>query len=93
MQKYNSIRIGEYVYCQPAIGKGSFSKVYYGYQSTSGDVVAVKKINKSCLQKLSADRITKEIELLKKLDHRSIIKYRDMITISILLVITTMEGR
>lgn len=73
------IQIGDYVYCHPHIGKGSFSKVYYGYHSPSKDIVAIKKINKSSLQKLSNDRVTKEIDLIKKLDHRNIIKYRDTI--------------
>lgn len=74
-----SIQIGEYIYYHPSIGKGSFSKVYYGYHSPSGEVVAIKKMRKSSLQKLSSERIIKEIELVKKLDHRNIVRYKDML--------------
>ena len=66
-QSKSSTKIGDYVYCYPSIGKGSSSRVYYGYHSSTGNVVAVKKISKNSIQKISMERITHEIELMKKL--------------------------
>lgn len=80
MQKHNSTQVGDYVYYSPAIGKGSFSRVYYGHNTINRDVVAIKKMNKSSVQKISSDRINGEINLIKKLDHRNIVRYRDMVT-------------
>lgn len=75
-----STKINDYIYYYPAIGRGSSSKVYYGHHSPSGNVVAIKKINKSSLQKISIERVTNEIELMKKLNHSNIVTYKDMIT-------------
>jgi serine/threonine protein kinase len=75
-----STKIGDYVYCHPAIGRGSSSRVYYGYHSPTGDVVAVKKISKNSIQSMSMERIKNEIELMKKLNNENIIRYKDMIS-------------
>ena len=80
MLSHNSIQVGDYVYYQPKIGKGSFSKVYYGEHIVSKNTVAIKKISKKSIQKLSLDRLMKEIDLLKELDHPNIVKYRDMLS-------------
>jgi len=76
----SSTKIGDYVYCHPAIGKGSSSRVYYGYHSSTGNVVAIKKINKNAVQKISMERIMNEIELMKKLNDSNIVQYKDMVT-------------
>ena len=78
-QSKSSTKIGDYVYCYPSIGKGSSSRVYYGYHSSTGNVVAVKNISKNSIQKISMERITHEIELMKKLNDSNIVQYKDMI--------------
>lgn len=80
LETKSSTKIGDYVYCHPAIGKGSSSRVYYGYHSSTGNVVAVKKISKNSIQKISMERITNEIELMKKLNDSNIVQYKDMIS-------------
>lgn len=74
-----SYKIGPYLYYKPAIGKGSFSRVYQGYNVTSKQPVAVKKISKDALKKMSISRLNKEIELIKKLDHPNIVRFFDVI--------------
>ena len=76
-----SSRIGEYVYFTPAIGKGSYSKVFLGHKITdpknSPNYVAIKRISTNHMKKLSAPRIKREIELLKKLSHPNIVSFHD----------------
>jgi serine/threonine protein kinase len=84
-----STKIGDYVYCHPAIGKGAFSRVYYGYHSSTGVVVAIKKMRKVSLQKHSMERINTEIELMKKLNHINIVRYKDVIVDSNCIYIIT----
>ena len=40
-----SVPNSNYVYYIRKIGKGSFSKVYKGYNIMTGDIVAIKKID------------------------------------------------
>jgi len=71
--------IGDYIYYHPAIGKGSYSRVYSGYHQESKLSVAVKKISKQSIQLVSKDKIDNEIELMKGLNNQNIVKYIDMI--------------
>ena len=73
--------IGCYLYNNNFIGKGSFSKVYVGYKK--GDI---KKENKYAIKKIYKKNdekylkyIDKEIEIMKKLNHKNIIKLYDII--------------
>lgn len=79
-----SSRIGEYVYFTPAIGKGSYSRVFLGHKITDTrnppDYVAIKRISTSHMKKLSAPRIKREIDLLKKLSHPNIVSFHDAFT-------------
>lgn len=79
-----SSRIGEYVYFTPAIGKGSYSKVFLGYKFTDTsnfpNYVAIKRISTGHMKKLSVPRIKREIELLKKLSHPNIVRFHDAFT-------------
>lgn len=74
-----AVQIGDYVYYHPAIGKGKFSKVYFGYHSSSNDNVAVKKISKKSIERSSLERIENEVELLKKIKHQNVVSFKDVI--------------
>src|SRR5437016_6259005 len=73
-----SSRIGDYIYFTPAIGKGSFSKVFLGYHISDTkrppDYVAIKRIGTTHMKKLTISRIQREIDLLKKLSHKNIVR-------------------
>ncbi|EEB09272.2 STE/STE11/CDC15 protein kinase Cdc7 [Schizosaccharomyces japonicus yFS275] len=58
------------------LGKGAFGTVYRGLNMQNGETVAVKKIKLSKMLKTNLQVIQTEIELLKKLDHPNIVKYR-----------------
>lgn len=81
MNKNQSIeKIGNYLFFHPHIGRGSFSKVYRGQNiNCKNDDVAIKKINKIKVEKI-LDRIEKEIEIIKSLNHPNIIQYKNIFT-------------
>lgn len=71
------------------IGRGQFGAVYRALNLNTGQMVAVKRIG---LQDLSEDEISnlmKEVDVLKRLSHPSIVKYEGMVrstdTLSIVL--------
>ena len=71
--------IGDYIYHNDFIGKGSFSKVYIGYKKNNkGKKYAIKKIYKKPDSKYIY-YIEKEIEIMNKLDHKNIIKLYETI--------------
>jgi serine/threonine-protein kinase ULK/ATG1 len=73
---YNQgVRIGNYVYYVPCIGKGSFSKVFIGHHIQDDKLVAIKRINTSSIKKMSLTRINSEITLLQRLNHINIVKF------------------
>lgn len=73
---YNhGVRVGNYVYYTPYIGKGSFSKVFIGHHIQNNKLVAIKRINTTSIKKMSITRINSEISLLQKLDHINIVKF------------------
>lgn len=81
----NSSRIGNYIYYNPPIGSGSFSKVFIGRRIIAGEIdeheyVAIKKINAVSLKKISLMRIHREINILKKINHPNIVKYHEAFT-------------
>ncbi|MCQ2818244.1 MAG: mitogen-activated protein kinase kinase kinase [archaeon] len=60
------------------MGEGSYGKVYQAFNEKYGQMVAIKEIDVEKLSKKSkniADSLEIEIELLSKLNHKSIIKY------------------
>ena len=63
-----------YIICRPAIGRGSFSKVYRGYHKTTKNEVALKKIQFSKLDNNVKDKVVSEINILQKMDHINIMK-------------------
>jgi serine/threonine protein kinase len=62
------------------IGSGGFGDIFIGYRNTTGEAVAVKRIEKDKLGKSNDAhiQITKEVAALQKLDHPNILKYYDM---------------
>lgn len=79
MSRQQSYKIGDYIYYAPAIGKGSFSKVYVGYKIGHRRMrVAIKKISHT--KKINIHKVQREVELLKSFDHPNIVKFYDAIT-------------
>ena len=74
----STFNIGKYLIYRKRIGKGSFSTVYKGIDSDTGKVCAVKEINLDNLDK-HLDNIKKETNLLRKLNHRNIVKLYDVV--------------
>lgn len=60
------------------IGRGSFSSVYKGYNKINNLPVAVKKINDDIVSKMKK-YIKREIEVMKKLKHKNILKLYEVI--------------
>ncbi|XP_070210335.1 serine/threonine-protein kinase ULK3-like [Littorina saxatilis] len=62
------------------IGSGSYATVYKAYKKTGiREVVAIKCILKSSLNKSSTENLLTEIELLKNLKHKHIVELRDFL--------------
>ncbi len=70
-------KISKYSYNNNYIGKGSFSKVYMGYDDEHNHY-AIKKIYKKNDIKY-INLIEKEIEIMEKLNHKNIVKLYDKI--------------
>ena len=73
-----SVPNSNYVYYIRKIGKGSFSKVYKGYNIITGDIVAIKKIDLD-MKPLMIKRLKMEIEIMKTLKHKHIVELYDVI--------------
>jgi serine/threonine protein kinase len=58
------------------IGKGAYGKVYKGINLNNGTLVAMKEIP---ISKEYIRTIKKEINVLKNLNHKNIVKYEDAI--------------
>ena len=63
-----------YIIQKRFIGKGSFSKVYYGYHSETKMEIAMKKIRFTSLQNTIKDKVISEINILKQMNHDNIMK-------------------
>jgi serine/threonine protein kinase len=73
----NIKNIGKYNYNTEYIGKGSFSKVYIGFDNDNNKY-AIKKIYKKNDEKY-INLVEKEIEIMEKLNHINIVKLYDKI--------------
>jgi serine/threonine protein kinase len=69
--------IGKYKYSDIPIGHGSFSFVYKGFDKLTGKVVAIKKINIKFNKNLNKEQIESEINIMKNLEHKNIVKLYD----------------
>ena len=63
-----------YIIEKKAIGRGSFSKVYYGYHKDTKVEIALKRILFTALQNSIKDKVISEINILQKMNHLHIIK-------------------
>jgi len=72
-----SVPNSEFVYYPKRIGRGSFSKVYKGFNITNGNIVAIKKIDLDMTSSM-INRLKMEIEIMKTLDHQYIVKLYDV---------------
>ena len=68
--------IGKYVYTTKPIGKGSFSIIYKGQHQITKKKVAIKKI----IRYIDNKYINSEIELMKNMNHKNILKLYEVIS-------------
>jgi non-specific serine/threonine protein kinase len=66
----------QYIY-KDKIGSGNYASVYRANNILTRETVAIKKINKSKLPNGLISRFSKEIEILKLINHINIIKLKD----------------
>ncbi len=65
------------------IGRGSYGKVYLGLNATTGEMIAVKQVEKpktasdraDSRQQLVVNALKSESDVLKDLDHINIVQY------------------
>ena len=67
--------VGIYNYYPKPIGRGSFSIIYKGYNIYTRQIVAIKKIIKN----IGQDYVNREIDLMRKMVHKNILKLYDVI--------------
>ena len=57
------------------LGRGAYGQVYKGMDTTTGDIVAIKQISLSGVSQENLQSVMGELELLKTLNHKNIVKY------------------
>ena len=57
------------------LGRGAFGQVFKGMDLKSGDTVAIKQISLEGMSQSNLQSVMGEIELLKTLNHKNIVKY------------------
>ncbi|XP_020573831.1 MAP3K epsilon protein kinase 1-like [Phalaenopsis equestris] len=57
------------------IGKGAYGRVYKGLDLANGDFVAIKQVSLENIPQEDLNIIMQEIDLLKNLNHKNIVKY------------------
>ena len=73
-EETDSYEWNNYIIQKKSIGRGSFSKVYYGYHKETKIEIALKKILFTALQSTIKDKVISEINILQKMNHLHIIK-------------------
>ncbi|KAI6654587.1 Serine/threonine-protein kinase SIK3-like [Oopsacas minuta] len=84
----NKHRIGQYD-IEKTIGKGNFAVVKLASHGITNTKVAIKIINKSQLDPENLKKVTREVRIMKLLDHPNIIKLYEVMTTPQLLYIVT----
>lgn len=70
--------IGNYALdTQDILGKGGFGTVYKAMNNSTGEFVAIKQIPLEDQSRDSVQSVLQEIDLMKKLNHKHIVKYLD----------------
>lgn len=57
------------------IGKGAFKKVYKAQDLEHGNLIAWNEVNIACYNAKERKRILNEVTLLRKLDHKNLIRF------------------
>ncbi|KAG1447452.1 hypothetical protein G6F46_008288 [Rhizopus delemar] len=70
--------IGDYIFQSP-LGDGKFSKVMLAKHYFSGELVAIKMINKRAHEYRVMSRLVREIYLMEVLDHENIVRLKETI--------------
>lgn len=73
IQEFNVSPYDKYVRVE-VLGEGSYGKVYKIVEIGTNNVRAIKEIKKNKRNKMEHEKIKKEIDILKKLDHPNILK-------------------
>lgn len=60
------------------IGRGQFGSVFKALNNETGQTVAIKRVSLEGMDEKDAQNVMGEVELLKRLDHPSIVKYMGM---------------
>lgn len=69
-------KIGKYVITKTQIGRGAFSTIYKGYDGNNGEVFAIKEVSIAGKKKVE-ENVKKELNILKRLNHNSIVQIHD----------------
>ena len=72
-KKVGNYQIGE------LLGKGAIGFVYKGLHLDTGNIVAIKQVSTQNIREDQRNSIQSEINLLKRLKHKNIVKYIDFI--------------
>lgn len=57
------------------LGRGAYGQVYKGLDTRTGDTVAIKQMSLSGISNSNLQSVMGEIDLLKNLNHKNIVKY------------------
>ena len=71
--------IGQYLYDNKPIGRGSFSVVFKGYDKNTYEEVAIKKMELDAVDQNLKEHIKSEIKLMKKLKQPNIITLKHVL--------------
>lgn len=61
------------------LGKGAFGKVFHAVSKSTGCERAIKALDKTSLHRDRSERVQREIEILKEVDHPNIVKIVEVI--------------
>eukprot|EP01016_Furgasonia_blochmanni_P040233 TRINITY_DN510_c0_g6_i1.p1 TRINITY_DN510_c0_g6~~TRINITY_DN510_c0_g6_i1.p1 ORF type:complete len:492 (-),score=136.14 TRINITY_DN510_c0_g6_i1:154-1629(-) len=79
LPKFQDWNVGDNYEIVKQIGSGSYGSVVEAIQKSTGNKVAIKRLNRLWEDKIDCKRILREVVLLRKMDHPNIIKVVDII--------------